>query len=219
MVSRTIKPIQPYRLTPADLPIAGVGWQPDPRRAALLLHDMQEFFLRPFDLGQSPASDLLSNAVALRERCAGLDMPIFYTAQPGSMTRTERGLLEAFWGPGMESAAADRDVIAVLRPADTDRVLTKWRYSAFHNSPLLRLLRQAGRDQLIIAGVYAHIGCLMTAVDAFSNDIEVFLVADAVADFSLADHRMALHYAARCCAATPLTGNVLASLDRQVVTR
>lgn len=219
MVSRTIKPIEPYRFSSADLPAEEVPWQPDPRRAALLLHDMQEFFLRPFDLDQSPASELLSNTVALRERCAALDIPVFYTAQPGSMTRPERGLLEAFWGPGMDSAAADRNVVAALRPSESDRVLTKWRYSAFHRSPLLRLLREAGRDQLIIAGVYAHIGCLMTAVDAFSNDIEVFLVADAVADFTLADHRMALSYAARCCAATPLTENVLASLDRQVAAR
>lgn len=219
MVNRSIKPIQPYRLTSADLPAAEVAWQPDPRRAALLLHDLQEFFLRPFDLGQPPASELIPNAVSLRERCAELGMPVFYTAQPGGMTGPERGLLEAFWGPGMKSAAADRAVVGALRPSSADRVLTKWRYSAFHHSPLLRLLRAAERDQLIIAGVYAHIGCLMTAVDAFSNDIEVFLVADAVADFTLADHRMALNYAARCCAATPLTENVLASLDRQVVSR
>jgi len=211
-MSKGISAIEPYQLTAAELPASAVGWQPDPGRAMLLLHDMQRFFLRPFDLAAAPAVELLRNTVALRDRCAMLGIPIAYTAQPGGMTEQERGLLEAFWGPGMKASPEDRQVIPELAPAAADLVLTKWRYSAFQRSPLLRLMREAGRDQLIIAGVYAHIGCLMTAVEAFSNDIEPFLVADAVADFSRADHLMALRYAARCCAAVPTTAQVLASL-------
>jgi trans-2,3-dihydro-3-hydroxyanthranilic acid synthase len=52
----------------------------------------------------------------------------------------------------------------------------------------------------VVCGVYAHVGILMTAVEAFTNDIEAFLVGDAVADFSPAHHRMALDYAAERCA-------------------
>lgn len=70
-------------------------------------------------------------------------------------------------------------------------------------------MHAAGRDQLVICGVYAHVGVLMTAVDAFTHDIETFLVADAIADFDDESHWMALEYAARRCAVLTVAGEVL----------
>jgi len=63
-----------------------------------------------------------------------------------------------------------------------------------------------------VSGVYANIGVLTTAVTAFSHDIETFFVADAVADFTAADHRQALDYAARTCAVVTGTAQVLDQL-------
>ncbi|MEI1299413.1 phenazine biosynthesis protein PhzD, partial [Pseudomonas aeruginosa] len=84
-----------------------------------------------------------------------------------------------------------------------------WRYSAFFHSDLLQRMRAAGRDQLVLCGVYAHVGVLISTVDAYSNDIQPFLVADAIADFSEAHHRMALEYAASRCAMVVTTDEVL----------
>lgn len=180
------------------LPTNIATWEPDPDRSVLLLHDMQRFFLRPFP--EQPRAELVSNAAQVRQRCAALGVPVGYTAQPGDMSPDERGLLEAFWGKGMRASAADREVVEPLAPVEGDWSFTKWRYSAFHRSDLLSTMRQHGRDQLILCGVYAHIGVLMTAVEAYSNDIETFLVADAVADFSERHHLQALEYAASTCA-------------------
>ncbi|MEU6525242.1 isochorismatase family protein [Streptomyces sp. NPDC046924] len=206
-----IPPIEPYELpAPGELPPASVDWRPDPRRAVLLVHDMQEYFLKPFPSGVADA--LVRNATLLRERCARLGVPVAYTAQPGGMTPEQRGLLAAFWGPGMRTSPEHRRVVAPLEPADGDWVLTKWRYSAFARSDLLDRMRAHGRDQLVICGVYAHVGVLMTAVDAFSHDIQPFLVADAVADFSADYHRLALTYASERCARVAVTKSLLDEL-------
>ncbi|GAA1389946.1 phenazine biosynthesis protein PhzD [Kitasatospora putterlickiae] len=208
-----IPPITPYPMpTRDDLPGNTVGWSVDPDRAVLLIHDMQRFFLAAFPAG-SPRTELVANAAGLRERCAGHGMPVAYTAQPGSMTRQERGLLNDFWGPGMTREAADREVDPRVAPAAGDWHLTKWRYSAFFRTDLLERMRAEGRDQLVLCGVYAHVGVLTTAIEAYSHDIQTFLVADAVADFDAAHHRMALEYAAGRCAMVVTTAEVLGALD------
>ncbi|MGW4648529.1 isochorismatase family protein [Kitasatospora sp. NPDC004289] len=202
--------IAPYPLpTERSLPANTAPWIPDPRRAALLVHDMQRYFVAPFTTGHEPVTGLLSNSRRLVERCRQSGMPVTYTAQPGGMSDQQRGLLKDFWGPGMRTSPEDRRIVDDVAPDDDGKIFTKWRYSAFHGNDLLDHLRAAGRDQLVICGVYAHVGCLMTAVDAFTHDIETFLVADAVADFSAERHAWALEYAAARCAVVMTTDQLL----------
>jgi bifunctional isochorismate lyase/aryl carrier protein len=206
--------IEPYKMpTESELTPDQVGWRPEASRAALLIHDMQQYFVDAFPASHAPITDLVENIALLRETARSLGMPVIYTAQPGGMTPTQRGLLHDFWGPGM-GVDADRQIIASLTPGPQDVVLTKWRYSAFHGTTLANLLHRYRCDQLVICGIYAHIGCLMTACDAFTRDIEAFLVADAVADFSLAHHMMGLDYAAQRCAVTVRTRVVVDSVIR-----
>jgi bifunctional isochorismate lyase/aryl carrier protein len=99
-----------------------------------------------------------------------------------------------------------------ITPDPDDIVVRKRRYSAFHGTGLAARLRALGRDQVIVAGVFAHIGCLATANDAFAYDLEAFLVGDAVADFSARHHRLALDYAASRCAVVLSTDRVIGHL-------
>jgi bifunctional isochorismate lyase/aryl carrier protein len=204
--------IAPYPI-PAPLLDGPAPWRADPGRCALLVHDMQHYFVDRFALDRSPGRDLIANITALRSACAALGVPVLYSAQPGRMTRAERGLLHDVWGPGMTDDPRSRGIVPAVAPGPADAVVTKYRYSAFHRTPLAAMLAGRGRDQLIVCGVFAHLGCLLTACDAYAHDIEPFLVADAVADFTAADHAMALDFAARGCAATPTTATVLAWLQ------
>ncbi|MBP2328246.1 isochorismate hydrolase [Kibdelosporangium banguiense] len=203
-----IPDIAPYPLpVSADLPKNVATWTVDPQRAAVLIHDMQQYFLRPFP--EAMAAQLVRNTALVRDRCRELGMPVAYTVQPGSMTPQQRGLLADFWGAGMRAAPADRDVPGPLAPDPADGVFTKWRYSAFFGNDLLAWLRRHNADQLVICEVYAHVGILMSAVDAFTNDNQTFLVADAIADFSAEDHRLAMQYAARNCSVVLTAAEVL----------
>lgn len=205
--------IAPYALpSEAELPENRAAWRPDPARAVLLIHDMQRYFLRPF--AEAPRVALLEQIGRLRRACAELGVPVVYSAQPGDQTAQQRGLLREFWGPGMSADPDQQQIADELAPGPDDVVLTKWRYSAFQRTGLLQLLHRRGRDQLIICGVYAHIGCLMTACEAFMHDIQPFFVADAVADFSPEEHRMALGYAARRCAVTLTADRLLEHLGQ-----
>lgn len=205
--------IAPYALPSADeLPQNRVQWTVDPARAVLLVHDMQNYFVNAWAPGSAPLDVVIPRIDALRDVAAAQGVPVLFSAQPPHQHPDDRGLLSDFWGAGLGAGPTDHEIVDALRPADGDHVLTKWRYSAFQRTDLRERMREAGRDQLIITGIYAHIGCLMTACEAFMQDVQAFFVADATADFTLADHRMALRWAAERCAVTTTAEAVTAQL-------
>ena len=126
------------------------------------------------------------------------------------MTDQQRGLLKDFWGPGMSAEPGERAVVPELAPAPSDWSLIKWRYSAFLNPDLLARMRSAGRDQLILsrrvrtrrrAGQRRWRRSATTSSRSWSPT--------PLGDFTEADHRHTLAYAALCCAMVVLTEDVL----------
>ena len=196
-----------------------VNWRVDPARAALLVHDMQRYFVRAFELerdGQPLPDAQINIAIAnirrLLDAAHAANIPVYYTAQPPRQNTADRRLLTDFWGDGLQDDENAR-ILDELAPTEADTVLTKWRYSAFVRSPLEEQLKDLGRDQLIIGGIYAHIGCLTTALEAFMRDIQPFMVADALADFTEKEHRMACEYASGRCARVLNTAEVLENIN------
>ncbi|GKW44291.1 isochorismatase family protein [Pectobacterium parvum] len=204
---RTLKS-EPYSsldlIIPDDQPLT---WNIEPQRCALLVHDMQRYFVNALP---SEPIDKVIHSISLVLKWARINhIPVFYSAQPGGMTLDQRGLLNDLWGPGMRTTEDERRIITELTPSSDDTVLTKWRYSAFYRSPLAEMLKKDQRDSLIITGVYASVGISATAIEAFTQDIKPFVVADAVADFSLAGHQQAINYLADNCAQIISTDGVI----------
>lgn len=195
--------------TPSELPVNKVSWAFEPPRAALLIHDMQQYFLNFWGEDSPLIKQVIENIAKLRRYCKEQGIPVFYTAQPNQQSDEDRALLNDMWGPGLNKHPEQQAVVSALAPDADDTVLVKWRYSAFHRSPLQEILQESGRDQLIICGVYAHIGCMTTAIDAFMRNIKPFMVADGLADFSQDEHLMALRYTAGRCGRVVMTADLL----------
>lgn len=197
---------------PGDLPTSRAPWTPRTDRMALLIHDMQAYFCAAFPQTAAPLQPLIANIaqLALAARAAGV--PVFYTAQQGNQLPADRGLQRDLWGPGMSRDPAHEAILPALAPQSDDIVLVKHRYSAFQRSNLQHLMQARGRDQLMVTGIYAHIGCLATAAEAFQLDIEPFAVADAQADFDRARHDMAMDWVAATCGVVVHTEEMLSLL-------
>ncbi|MEV6396004.1 isochorismatase family protein [Streptomyces sp. NPDC051907] len=206
--------IAPYPMpTPDSLPANRVEWTVDPSRAVLLVHDLQNYFLRAFAEDAAPLTELLDNVGRLTASCRAAGVPVVYSAQPGGQTPLERGLQQDFWGAGLPDDPQAAAIATPVAPKDGDIVLTKWKYSAFARTDLAERLAELGRDQLVICGVYAHIGVMTTACDAWMRDVQAFVAADAVADFSAAEHEMALRWAAGRCAVVATTDTLVRGVE------
>lgn len=174
---------------------------------------MQEYFLNFYDRSAAPIPQLIDHIITLRDYCTKAGIPIVYTAQPPQQSLQQRGLLQDWWGPGITAKPEQAAIVEALKPQPQDLILTKWRYSAFQQSELQELMQSWNRDQLLICGIYAHIGCMATAVDAFMRDIQPFFIADALADFSLADHDMALRWVSQRCGVACSTDWIIEHLN------
>lgn len=211
----TIQSLAAYPLpTAEELPTGRVNWPFEPGRAALLVHDMQHYFVDFYGPDNPLINQVIDHIATLIRQARALGMPVVYTAQPAEQSQADRALLNDMWGPGLTRAPERQPIVSALAPEPQDTVLTKWRYSAFCRSPLVELMAEWGRDQLVICGIYGHIGVMQTAVDAFMRDIRPFLVADAIADFSREDHLLALSYVSRNAGRVITVAEVMAASKR-----
>jgi len=198
--------------TAADLPNNIVNWALVPVRGGLLILDMQVYFLNFWGENCPMMEQVVANIAQLRDYCKKHNIPVYYTAQPKEQSDEDRALLNDMWGPGLTRSPEQQRIVSELTPDEADTVLVKWRYSAFHRSPLEQMLKETGRNQLLITGVYAHIGCMTTATDAFMRDIKPFFIADALADFSREEHLMSLNYVAGRTGRVVMTDELLPSV-------
>ena len=87
---------------------AGANWRVDARHAALLIHDMQRYFLRGYESAEF-VERLVGRIARLREQCDALGIPVYYTAQPGDQRPEDRGPGCREFGNALEAATRADD--------------------------------------------------------------------------------------------------------------
>jgi isochorismate hydrolase len=101
--------------------------QPKPGRCALLVIDMQQYFL-------SMAEPILGNVLSVVEACRFKDISIIFTRHGHKDASGDGGMLAQWWGDLIEYGSKDWELINSLKPYDTDGIIDKNRYSVFHGT-------------------------------------------------------------------------------------
>lgn len=177
-------------------------------RTALLVIDMQNGFCLPGACIEIPdGRKIVPQINALAAACRRVGVPVYWIRLNNSSEKPNEGLWPLF--QPRSPVAADRpappeefrdsksatEVFGALQVDQLlDLQLPKNRYSAFINgsSGLEALLREAGRDTVIISGVGTDVCCESTARDAMMLDFKVVFVSDANATVNRFFHETAL---------------------------
>jgi bifunctional isochorismate lyase/aryl carrier protein len=153
----------------------------DLSNSVLIVIDMQDFFLDEKSHAYIPTSDLIvANVQDLIGRFRTKGMPIVFSKH-SHKDGEDLGMMGKWWSDPMMESDPMTKLSDKMPIEDSDIVITKNRYSVFHENNLVHMLREKGIEKVVITGVTTHLCCESTARAAFMLDFEVYFVIDGTA--------------------------------------
>jgi nicotinamidase/pyrazinamidase len=161
-------------------------------KPAIIVVDMLKDNLKesPRNLYYQEGKEIIPNLQRLLEESRKRGFPIVFACD--SFLEGDfifRGRMKVHALRGTEGA----EVVDDLRPAPTDIILPKRRFSAFFKTDLDQTLRTLGVDTIVVTGVTVEVCVLMTAMDGLSHDFSVILLEDCSASRSKDFHQGCLN--------------------------
>ena len=161
-----------------------------PERAALLVLDMQDYFLSADSHAFVPSAPaVLPGIQSLVKAFAAHGRPVIFTHHVN--TPEDAGLMARWWQDLIRLEGEGSQIAAGL-DVSKGKIIRKSQYDAFYGTSLETDLRAGGVGELVITGVMTHLCCETTARAAFVRGFEVFFVIDGTATYTEAFHRAAL---------------------------
>ncbi|KMS76391.1 hydrolase [Streptomyces leeuwenhoekii] len=156
-----------------------------PERTALLVIDMQDEFVRP---GWSPywvpaATRMAPRLRQLVEDCRAVSIPVIWTIFDDTHLGLDRPHALRF----LPHADTDwrrpgpAEVWAPMGRRPDEVLIRKPSYGAFYDTPLDTMLRNLGRDTVIVAGTLTNYCCGTTARQAYERGYKVVFGSDTTA--------------------------------------
>ena len=197
-----------------------------PGKTALLVIDMQNYFVKPGHQGEIPvAREIVPNINRLAAGLRGRGGHVVWIRNGTRDTRESWSTLhENLMTPKRaERRLAEMDIdgdgyaywhLNDIRPEDAQ--IAKTRYSAFIQgaSTLEQHLRDRGIDTLLIAGTATNVCCESTARDAMMLNFKVVMVSDALATHTDEEHNATLSIFYGQFGDVQTTDQALQSLER-----
>lgn len=161
--------------------------------AALLVVDMQKFFLDPasptFTCG---GLAVMPNVARLIDSFRAAGRPVIYTCHVHHPDGIDAGIMADWWEGMCIEGSPESEVVGELAPRQGEKVIYKHRYSAFYNTDLETVLRCLGVRDIVVSGIMTNLCCESTARDAYYRDYRVFFPADATGSISEEMHTASL---------------------------
>jgi nicotinamidase-related amidase len=154
---------------------------------ALLVIDMQEEFVKP---GWTPfwvpaATEAVPRVRALIECCRRTRVPVIYTTSGNTnrfLDRPKSGMSMPNRYPRLtiqhEDWFRDGRILAEIAPEPGEIVLFKPSYGAFYDTPLETILRNMGKDTVIVCGTRTNFCSGTTARQAYERGFQVVFGSD-----------------------------------------
>jgi nicotinamidase-related amidase len=148
-------------------------------RSALIVTDMQTFFLDP----QSPTFTcgglaILPGIKRLIDAYRAQNLPVIFTRHVHHPDHLDSGIMGWWWEGMCIEGSPESEVHPQIAPLPREKQILKHRYSAFYNTDLETILRVLKVEDLVITGVMTNMCCESTARDAYYRDYRVFFLAD-----------------------------------------
>jgi isochorismate hydrolase len=162
----------------------------DIERAALLILDMQGYFLNPDSHAYIPSAKAIVpglNQVTAYFRSK--KRPVIATKHINTVENA--GMMGSWWSELITDNHSLSDIHPDLRIIRSE-ILSKSQYDAFYQSELTAVLNTSRIDQLVIGGVMTHLCCETTARAAFVRGFEVFFLVDGTATYNREYHQASL---------------------------
>ncbi len=179
-------------------------------RLALLVLDMQDYFLDPVSHAYLPSADAILPGIAqLIDRFRRRGLPVIFTRHIN--TPADAGMMTRWW---REIILADNPLSRLSARLDVDDspVIEKTQYDAFYSTPLESLLRREAVCDVLITGVMTHLCCETTARSAFVRGFQVWFSVDGTATKNREFHLSTLRALSHGFAAPLLVSEALALL-------
>lgn len=187
-------------------------FQLDISRSALLVIDMQNFFLSGSSHAFIPsAKAIVPNIKRLVEAYRRYHYPIVFTRH--ALTDGEDvGIMGRWWRDTVMDGEYSSRIIPSLKPRKNEFSIRKYKYSPFYNTELEKFLKAKDVKSIVLTGVMTHLCCETAAREAFVRDLEVYFVIDATATINEELHVASLKTLAHGFAVPVITEEVLGAM-------
>ncbi len=166
---------------------------PNHDKSALMVIDMQDFFLNPdsptFTCG-GPA--ILPTVKRLIDAFREAGRPVIFTQHVHHPNNLDSGIMGWWWEGMCLEGSPESEIHPDIAPLPGEKVISKHRYSAFYNTDLETVLRCLQIEDLVISGIMTNLCCESTARDAYYRDYRVFFLADSTGSINEEMHLASL---------------------------